>query len=60
MNGHNAIEVAIEYGIDLSLTDYLLTLSVLDRLERHEQALELIRAARAAGREYYGFDPRSP
>lgn len=54
-----AIRAAREYGIDLSLTDYLLSLTPLERLERHEQALELIRAARAAGREHYGFDPRS-
>ncbi len=54
----DAIRAAREYGIDLSLTDYLLSLTPLERLERHEQALELIRAARAAGREHYGFDPR--
>lgn len=56
----DAIRAAREYGIDLSLTDYLLSLTPLERLERHDQALELIRAARAAGREHYGFDPRSP
>lgn len=55
----DAIRAAREYGIDLSLTDYLLSLTPLERLERHDQALELIRAARAAGREHYGFDPRS-
>lgn len=54
----DAIRAAREYGIDLSLTDYLLSLTPLERLERHDQALELIRAARAAGREHYGFDPR--
>lgn len=58
-NGESdAIRAAREYGIDLSLTDYLLSLTPLERLERHDQALELIRAARAAGREHYGFDPR--
>ncbi len=46
------------YGIDLTLTGYLLSLTPLERLRRHDQALELIRAARAAGREFYGFDPR--
>lgn len=56
----DGIRAAREYGIDLSLTDYLLSLTPLERLERHDQALELIRAARAAGREHYGFDPRSP
>lgn len=55
----DAIRAAREYGIDLSLTDYLLSLTPLERLLRHDQALELIRAARAAGREHYGFDPRS-
>jgi len=46
--------------IDLSLLDYLQTLSVEERFERHEQALALVRALRAAGQEYYGYDPRHP
>ncbi len=46
--------------VDLSLLDYLQTLSVEERFERHEQALALVRALRAAGQEYYGYDPRHP
>lgn len=48
----DAIEIARDNGIDLSLTDYLLSLTPLQRLQRHDQALELVRAARAAGREH--------
>jgi len=56
----DARQAAIDYGIDVSQTDYLLTLTPTERLERHDQALELIRALRQAGIEYYGFDPRLP
>lgn len=55
-----ARRAALEYGIDLSITDYLLTLTPDERLERHDQALELVRALRQAGIEHYGFDPRNP
>ncbi len=55
-----ARRAAIDYGIDLSITDYLLTLTPEQRLERHDQALELVRALRQAGIDYYGFDPRNP
>ncbi|QDV92358.1 hypothetical protein RAS2_34770 [Phycisphaerae bacterium RAS2] len=53
-------QAAREFGIDVSLTQYLLTLTPTQRLERHEQALELVRALRAAGIAHYGFDPRHP
>jgi hypothetical protein len=45
--------------IDLDLMDYLLTLTPEQRLERHDAALELVRALRKAGTEHYGFDPRA-
>lgn len=48
-----------EADLDISLLEYLQTLSPAQRLERHEAALALVRALRAAGREHYGFDPRT-
>lgn len=45
--------------IDVDLLDYLQTLTAAQRIERHEAALELVRALRKAGTEYYGFDPRA-
>ena len=45
--------------IDVDLLDYLQTLTPSERIERHEAALELVRALRKAGTEHYGFDPRA-
>jgi hypothetical protein len=45
--------------IDVDLLDYLQTLTPSQRIERHEAALELVRALRKAGTEHYGFDPRA-
>jgi len=45
--------------IDVALVEHLLTLTPAERIERHEAALELVRALRRAGTEHYGFDPRS-
>lgn len=45
--------------LDLDLLDYLQSLTPLQRIERHEAALELVRALRKASREHYGFDPRA-
>lgn len=45
--------------IDVDLLDYLQTLTPAQRIERHEAALELVRALRKAGTEHYGFDPRA-
>ena len=56
----DAWQTAIDYGIDVSQLEYLLTLTPTQRLERHEQALVLVRAMRQAGIEHYGFDPRYP
>ena len=50
---------AAAFGIDLSQLDYLLSLTPYERLVRHEQALNLVRAVRKAGIQHYGFDPRS-
>ncbi len=55
-----ARQAALDYGIDLSITDYLLTLTPEQRLARHDEALELVKALRQAGIDYYGFDPRNP
>ncbi len=53
-----ACRAAVDFGIDLRELDYLLGLSPLERLVRHDQVLHLIVAARKAGIQYYGFDPR--
>lgn len=55
----SAWQAAIDYGIDVSLTEYLLTLTPAERVARHEQALALVRMAREAGVRHYGIDPRS-
>ena len=60
VNHKTAYEAAGENGIDLHHMEYLLTLTPLERLMRHEAALELVQAARKAGIQYYGFDPRYP
>jgi len=54
----DAWQAAIDYGIDVHQLEYLLTLTPAERLQRHEQALVLVRAMREAGIRYYGFDPR--
>lgn len=48
-----------EDDIDVDLLEYLQTLTPAQRIERHEAALELVRALRKAGTEHYGFDPRA-
>ena len=59
-NHPDAWRAAIDYGIDVSQIEYLLTLTPEERLLRHEQFLTLVRAMRQAGIDYYGFDPRYP
>ncbi len=46
------------YGIDTARLAFLLTLSPAERLHRHDIVRPLINAARQAGIQYYGFDPR--
>jgi len=53
-------QAAINYGIDVSRIEYMLTLTPIERLRRHDRALVLVRAVRQAGIAYYGFDPRLP
>lgn len=55
-----AYQAAVEYGIDVSQLEYILTLTPAERLRRHDAALAFVLAARKAGIQYYGFDPRSP
>lgn len=45
--------------VDLDLLDYLQSLTPAERMTRHQAALELVRALRKAGAEFYGFDPRA-
>jgi len=54
-----ARQAAIDYGIDVDHLDYALSLTPAERLRRHDAALDLVRAARKAGKRYYGFDNRS-
>ncbi|MFH1419722.1 MAG: hypothetical protein ABII12_15730 [Planctomycetota bacterium] len=55
-----AWQAAIDFGIDMSQIEVLRTLTPTERLNRHAQALAVVRAMRAAGEGYYGFDPRHP
>lgn len=59
-NPMRAHQAAIEYGIDTNQLEYLLTLTPAERLRLHDAALAFVLAARKAGIQYYGFDPRSP
>ncbi|MBN1570265.1 MAG: hypothetical protein JXA73_20655 [Acidobacteria bacterium] len=59
-NPMRAYQAAVEYGIDTNQLEYLLTLTPAERLRRHDAALIFVLAARKAGIQYYGFDPRSP
>jgi hypothetical protein len=43
--------------LDLELLEYVQTLTVEERLERHAQMLEFVNALREAGKDLYGFDP---
>ena len=54
-----AYQAAVDFGIDVSQLEFLMTLTPLERIRRHDQALHLVKAVRAAGIRYYGFDPRS-
>lgn len=45
--------------LDLDLLDYLQSLTPAQRMARHDGALELVRALRKAGTDFYGFDPRA-
>lgn len=54
----SAWQAAIDYGIDVSQLEYLLTLTPAERLRRHEQSVALVRMAREAGIRHYGFNPR--
>ena len=56
----NAWQTAIDDGIDVSQLEYLMSLTPTERLQRHDQALKLVRAMRQAGIKHYGFDPRPP
>jgi hypothetical protein len=55
-----AYQAAADYGIDMSQLEYLLTLTPLERVMRHDAARDFVIAAREAGILYYGFDPRYP
>lgn len=50
-------QAAIDCGIDVHQLEDNLRLSPTQRLERHDRALELVRALRQAGIDHYGFDP---
>jgi hypothetical protein len=60
LSEQTAYKDAVEYGIDISQLEFLLTLTPTERWMRHDAALALVLAAREAGIQYYGFDPRHP
>lgn len=57
--GQNQIDVAFPQtdasgDVDLDLLRYNLSLTPTERWRKHASALELVRALRKAGKEYYG------
>jgi hypothetical protein len=48
-----------ETDLDVDLLAYLQTLSPLQRIARHDGALELVRALRAASLRVHGIDARA-
>jgi hypothetical protein len=60
MDGKEELSSREFIDADVNLLEYLWTLTPAERIRRHEQAVELVRALRRAGQRYYGFDPRSP
>lgn len=55
-----ALSEAERAGLDLSLVDSNLSLSIEDRLLRHDSALEFKLALRAAGEAMYAQAARTP
>ena len=53
-------QAAAEYGIDTSQLEYLLALTHTQRLDRHDQARQLVLTLREADAKLYGYDPRHP
>ena len=53
-------QAAADYGIDVNQLEYLLSLPPLQRLERHEQARQLVLALKNAGQVYYGRQTPTP
>lgn len=45
--------------IDVSLLEYLQTLTVAERMALNDATQEAVRALGKAGEEFYGFDPRA-
>ncbi|MBK8268173.1 MAG: hypothetical protein IPK83_07635 [Planctomycetes bacterium] len=60
MPKEDAWQAAIDYGIDVSLLEYNLSLTPEERILKHERNLELVRAMRQAAIDYHGYDPRFP
>jgi hypothetical protein len=46
--------------VDMELLEEWLSLSIDERIERHERMLENFKLLREAGIKLYGFDPRVP
>jgi hypothetical protein len=46
--------------VDDNLLEDWLSLSIEERIERHERMLENVRLLRQSAIEHYGFDPRIP
>lgn len=55
----DAWQAAIDFGVDVSLLEYNLTLTPEQRLIKHEVARRRVAAFRQAGKAHYGFDPRT-
>jgi hypothetical protein len=57
---NTAYQAAADYGIDMHQLEYILTLTPWERVLQHDAARDFVLAAREAGIQYYGFDPRHP
>jgi len=54
-----AAERALEYGLDLSLTEHNLTLTPEQRLVQHQEALNLVMALTEAGKRLHATESKS-
>lgn len=53
-------QTAIDYGIDVSLLEYNMSLTPEQRILNHEMARAYIKEMNSPKCEYYGFDARRP
>jgi hypothetical protein len=60
LDGQDDIPPSDERDLDLDLLAYLQTLTPLERIQRHDMALDLVLKLRAAGARLNGIHARDP